>query len=565
MPEPGKFGVQGYNLVKLLKRLEEATARLEDVTIYQEGYIQSKIDAKLRDTQAQPDLSSPSQSSSSSAASVVTAPEERQSAHADGTVGSSADTDTSAAKGESMTSGDDAKVPEAVSSYEIFIKENVDPLIRLSEKIDPLVFESVTLLKKCCEAQKQLIRLSTLAKKPDYTSKDFLKALTPINKTIAEIGELKDKHRQSKHFPYLNSVADGSPMFSWMVADTPLSLISDFKDSAQFWTNRVLKDFKDSDPKAAEWVKCFLQLFDEMKAYVKAFHTTGLAWNPKGIELSEAAAQLSKEGSSAAATAPTSTASGGTTGTSQLPPPPPPPAPPASVFEVKSDSSTPATTGSGMDAVFAELNKGEDITRGLKKVDKSQQTHKNPALRASSTVPAGRITPPPKPKKPTALSTKKPPRKELVGNKWYIENFEYEPEPIIVEGDKDESIFIGKCSNVFIQIKGKVNAISLSETDSCSVVLDSSISGLDIIKSVKFGVQVQEHVPQISIDKSDGGSIYLSKGSLNTEINSSCSTAINVNYPVGEDGDFVEFPLPEQLQHKLVDGKLKSSIFEHAG
>ena len=218
-----------------------------------------------------------------------------------------------------------------------------------------------------------------------------------------------------------------------------------------------------------------------------------------------------------------------------------------------------------MDAVFAELNKGEDITRGLKKVDKSQQTHKNPALRASSTVPAGKSTPPPKPKKPTALSTKKPPRKELVGNKWYIENFEYEPEPIIVEGDKDESIFIGKCSNVFIQIKGKVNAISLSETDSCSVVLDSSISGLDIIKSVKFGVQVQEHVPQISIDKSDGGSIYLSKGSLDTEINSSCSTAINVNYPVGEDGDFVEFPLPEQLQHKLVDGKLKSSIFEHAG
>jgi len=39
-----------------------------------------------------------------------------------------------------------------------------------------------------------------------------------------------------------------------------------------------------------------------------------------------------------------------------------------------------------MSSVFAELNKGEAITAGLKKVDKSQMTHKNPSLRASSVV-----------------------------------------------------------------------------------------------------------------------------------------------------------------------------------
>lgn len=44
MPD-SKYTMQGYNLVKLLKRLEEATARLEDVTIYQEGYIQNKLEA----------------------------------------------------------------------------------------------------------------------------------------------------------------------------------------------------------------------------------------------------------------------------------------------------------------------------------------------------------------------------------------------------------------------------------------------------------------------------------------------------------------------------------------
>lgn len=33
------------------------------------------------------------------------------------------------------------------------------------------------------------------------------------------------------------------------------------------------------------------------------------------------------------------------------------------------------------DALFAEINKGEAITAGLKKVTADMQTHKNPALR----------------------------------------------------------------------------------------------------------------------------------------------------------------------------------------
>lgn len=58
-----------------------------------------------------------------------------------------------------------------------------------------------------------------------------------------------------------------------------------------------------------------------------------------------------------------------------MPPPPPATLPPASA------------TGGGVAAVFAELNRGEEVTKGLRKVDKSEMTHKNPALRASSTVP----------------------------------------------------------------------------------------------------------------------------------------------------------------------------------
>lgn len=72
--------------------------------------------------------------------------------------------------------------------------------------------------------------------------------------------------------------------------------------------------------------------------------------------------------------------------------------------------------------MFAELNRGADVTKGLRKVEKSEMTHKNPALRASSTVPSNTslAKKPTKPAKPQSLSTKKPAKFALEDKKWII-------------------------------------------------------------------------------------------------------------------------------------------------
>lgn len=69
------------------------------------------------------------------------------------------------------------------------------------------------------------------------------------------------------------------------------------------------------------------------------------------------------------------------------PPPPPPPQPTAS------PSTSAKAPGGGAAAVFAELNQGEAVTKGLRKVDKSEMTHKNPSLRAGSAVPERSTSP----------------------------------------------------------------------------------------------------------------------------------------------------------------------------
>ena len=86
----------------------------------------------------------------------------------------------------------------------------------------------------------------------------------------------------------------------------------------------------------------------------------------------------------------------------------------------------PSAGSSSMGAVFSQINQGEGITSSLKHVDKSQMTHKNPALREKKTTPHR----PPKPiglqRNPsgttsgTSASTKSTGKKSLEGVKWVI-------------------------------------------------------------------------------------------------------------------------------------------------
>lgn len=170
------------------------------------------------------------------------------------------------------------------------------------------------------------------------------------------------------------------------------------------------------DAKQVEWVQAFYQLFRDLADYVKQYFPSGITWNPNGSSAQEVGKSLSADPSPPAAPAPSA---GG-----PPPPPPPPPGPPP-VLDIKAEPA-PAAAPGGIGAVFSELNKGESVTKGLRKVEKSEMTHKNPSLRASSTVSdrdgssRGKSPAPGKKPKPESMRLKKPPKKELEGNKWTI-------------------------------------------------------------------------------------------------------------------------------------------------
>ncbi|NWQ76779.1 CAP2 protein, partial [Columbina picui] len=328
----------------------------------------------------------------------------------------------------------------------------------------------------------------------------------------------------------------------------PGPYVKEMNDAATFYTNRVLKDYKHSDTRHVDWVKSYLNIWSELQAYIKEHHTTGLTWSKTGPVAS-----------------PMSMRSVLTSGSCLSPPPPPPaPAPPGPppIFDTETvkDEGTAARS-----ALFAQLNQGEAITKGLRHVSDDQKTHKNPSLRAQCPP----VRSPTKSHTPSPTSPKNSPQQshtpvlELEGKKWRVEYQEDKNDLVINNTELKQVAYIFKCNKSTLQIKGKINSITIDNCKKFGLVFDNVVGIVEVINSRDIQIQVMGKVPTISINKTEGCHIYLSEESLDCEIVSAKSSEMNILIP--QDGDYKEFPVPEQFKTAWDGSKLVTEPAEIVG
>ncbi|KAF5025171.1 hypothetical protein F66182_2747 [Fusarium sp. NRRL 66182] len=524
---------QMHNLTTLIKRLEAATSRLEDIA----SSAGPPANAAVLD-QAIP---SPPNPSSIAPTLPASAP---------------------APKIEPPAEPIDEPLPESIEEFDAFLSSAVDNYVKLSHQLGGLVAEQAALVKAGFQEQRKFLLISTKAKKPDLPVYESL--IKPINEALMAVTELKEANRPSPMYTQLSTVSDGIMVLAWVTVDArPYKHVDECLESAQFFGNRVLKEQKDKDPKQVEWVQAFYQIFRDLADYVKQYFSTGIPWNPNGESAQQVVKSLSATSSSAPAPPAAAPAAGG------APPPPPPPGPPP-VLDIKADAAPAAAPAGGLGAVFSELNKGDAVTKGLRKVDKSEMTHKNPSLRTASTVSSsqrGKSPAPGKKPKPESMRIKKPARKELEGNKWTIENYEKEAEPIEIEASLTQSILISRCNNTTVIVRGKANQVTVENSTRLSLVVDTLVSTVDVVKAQNFALQVMGTIPTVMLDQIDSAQIYFSKESIGTKVFTSKSAGINLNVISGEDDDYKEVPLPSQIcsYYDESKGDLVNEIVAHAG
>jgi len=427
------------------------------------------------------------------------------------------------------------------------------------------------------------------SKRPEIPSSIYFEILKNLQHEQQTVTKLKDNNRDNTFKNQLNMLEVGVSITDWIKLDSidlkPADFVGETLGGAQMYGNNILREkyapmrcvgnnarirqkflTVHREKSQVEWVRAFNKICGSLKTYIKQYHPDGLKWNDNGIDAERALRHEQTQTPQTNGTSATASLGG-----LVLPPPPPPPPsqfnalPPPPQVGVPNQS----TSGGDMGAVFDQLNRGESVTSGLRKVDKSEMTHKNPSLRTPAPVPTRSDSSSLREQYATPPLKKKPPRKELEGSKWNIENYENETSPIEINAERHHSILISLCRATTVIVKGKANAISVDNCSRLDIVVDSLVSSIDVMNTANFRMQVLDTIPSIQLDKVDIGTIYLSKlkkDGNNPELFTSKCTSINVTLPPrSEQEDSVECPVPEQIKTSIVGGRLVNEIVNFEG
>jgi len=391
--------------------------------------------------------------------------------------------------------------------------------------------------------QSAFLSIAAQSKKP--SAEEIGKLVGPTSALMGEIGAIRDANRKSKQFNHLSTLSEGISCLGWvMVEPTPVPFVNDSRASSEFYSNKILMEFKKTDQDQVAWVHSWNEFMKDLAAYIKKFHTTGLTWNPRGGDASSA------KGGAAAAAAP---AKGGA--------PAPPPAPKASLSGPADEA--PAKAGPNPGNLFAEINKGGAITGGLKKVTKDMKSKYDPS-KSTVIVETEKKDAAAAKKAASAAAKKGTPKIELSGNKWLVEWQENNGAIEISETELKQTIYIYKCTKSVIRIKGKVNGVSLDGCTRTSVVFEDALALCEMVNCNSVEIQCTGKVPSIAIDKCSGVQFFLSKDGLHTEIVTSKSDQMNILIPDPAGGlDPVEMAIPEQFKTLVKNNKLVTTTVEH--
>ncbi|CAN6482069.1 unnamed protein product [Victoria cruziana] len=423
------------------------------------------------------------------------------------------------AAGASLDDESQGSADPAIIAYDEMIQNSLGRVLTAAQKIGGQVLDVTKILEQSFLVQKDLLNKAKQCKKPDNAGlAEFLK---PLNEEIMKANSLTEG-RRSDFFNHLKAIADSLTSLAWIAysgkdcgMSLPTAHVEESWQIAEFYNNKVLVEYRSKDPIHVEWAKALKELYvPGLRNYVKSFYPLGPVWSATGGAVVSSLTSAPQK--------------------PQPKTPVPPPPPPAPLFTLDTSTSQPTQ---GMTAVFEEINSGKSVTAGLKKVTADMKTKNRSdksGIVSGVEKEAGRPSAP-------AFSKSGPPKLELqMGRKWVVENQIGRKNMLIDDCDAKQSVYVFGCKDSVLQVKGKVNNITIDKCTKMGVVFVDVVAACEIVNCNAVEVQCQGVTPTFAVDNTSGCQLYLSKASLGTSITTAKSSEINVLVPEeGGDKDWV--------------------------
>ncbi|PRW32688.1 cyclase-associated 1 [Chlorella sorokiniana] len=476
----------------------------------------------------------------------------------------------------------------ALADYRQLLSTQLVKVVDAAEAIGGQVLQASRVLAEGFRREEAVVEAIGSCQKPDDAALQQL--VHPVGEQIMAAGDLAAGPR-SPYQHHFKLVSEAMQSLSWVVYSgpncgirLPAQHVEDAASASEFYANKVLVEWRAKDPNHAPWVASIKELLQSLKAFCARHFPAGPTWNANGIPVSQfkpgasAAAGGAAAPAAAAPAAPPAAAAKKPGG----PPPPPPPPPPGSLLQERKPAAgaagaapaaaAPAGGGNAMAALFADINKGSSVTTGLRKVTDDMKTKNRPdrggAVPAASAA-AGAAGAAASGAKGKAAAAAGPPRVECEqGRKWVVENQVGNREIAIDQTDPKQTVYIYNCSGSTIQVRGKVNAITLDKCSRTGLLFEAVVATCEVVNCTSVDVQCTGTVPTVAVDKVDGCQLYLPRTAMEggTDVTTAKSSAVNVIVPgATEDADPIESPIPEQYVTRCHGGRWVTEPVAHSG
>eukprot|EP01064_Diplonema_japonicum_P022413 TRINITY_DN32164_c0_g1_i1.p1 TRINITY_DN32164_c0_g1~~TRINITY_DN32164_c0_g1_i1.p1 ORF type:complete len:331 (+),score=76.64 TRINITY_DN32164_c0_g1_i1:41-1033(+) len=263
--------------------------------------------------------------------------------------------------------------------------------------------------------------------------------------------------------------------------------------------------------------------------------------------------------------------------------PPPPPPPPGADFFKKLGPKPGDDDAKARAALFADIAKGTDITKGLRKVSDTEKRHKNREEKEVGKVTdftelerkkALRAEEAEKKRNATTAKAKKAETIALEGKQWKVESVigsrAQKKHVKLDEANMTQAVVVNDCEHILLEISNKVNSVFVNDCIGLSLLLARGVvSSVEVSKSRKTEVQASGPMPSFILDRDDELMLYTTEHSRDVEITATACTCVNVTFSnTDASEDPLEKPIPEQFitTIDMANGKPKlvTRPMEHA-
>ena len=105
-----------------------------------------------------------------------------------------------------------------------------------------LTLEQAKSVLSAFEAERTYLLVSTKAKQPEGQPPELM---TDLHRHVSIVDDYRESNRASPFFTHLSAVSEGIVAIGWIVEKRPPDFVSGVLGGAQYWGNKVLKEYKD--------------------------------------------------------------------------------------------------------------------------------------------------------------------------------------------------------------------------------------------------------------------------------------------------------------------------------